>query len=375
MYLHYIRKILNEALNLLKWFGQANVHPKTVIPYPKTNELTAILDNLISAVENEHPNEAGLLKRCLPLLVTHKYSNGVWYNAYVLGEIIALVNVLDGMYEEAPKIFISHSSADKEIVKAFKEKVLMLGCGFEKDDIFCTLDADAINIGDDFRNSIIDNMRYCDYIFLMISEDYRKSEICHNEVGAAWALQNTKRVIPLKFPNLNFSQEDLGVLNVVKQAGSLNNKQQITKIYEELCEVYGIQPHLSKFVQYADEFIEIVNKQKSAAAKGTKAKETSKEIMDSLSDFDKTHLLEWANSEDGECWIIESMDGTFVELGKANYDISKGRVKADWKDFFERMIELDFADVDRMNSDGSPIYKLKKVAYDYVDKMEKIKTQ
>ena len=293
----------------------------------------------------------------------------------MLGEIIGIISVLDAIYTDFPKIFISHSSVDKEIVKAFKEKVLMLGCGFEKDDIFCTLDEDAIKLGTDFRKSIIDNMRCCDYIFLMISENYRKSEICHNEVGAAWALQDIKRVIPLKFPNLSFSQEDLGVLNVVKQAGSLNNKQQLIKIYEELCEVYDIQPHLSKFVQYAVEFIEIVNKQKSAAAKGTKAKETSKEILDSLSDFDKTHLLEWANSEDGECWIIESMDGTFVELGKANYDISKGRVKADWKDFFERMIELDFADVDCMNSDGSPIYKLKKAAYNYVDKIRKINNQ
>ena len=36
---------------------------------------------------------------------------------------------------------------------------------------------------------------------------------------------------------------------------------------------------------------------------------------------------------------------------------------------FERMIKLGFADVDRLNSDGTPIYKLKKAAYNYVDKM------
>lgn len=369
MYLHYTRKILNVALDQLKWFETVNVRPETVIPYPKTKELTAILDSMISAVEKVHPNEAGFLKRCLPQLVTHKYPNGVWLNAYVLGEIIGLVNVLDSMYKEAPKIFISHSSADKVIVKAFVEKILMLGCGFEKDDIFCTLDAGAIELGDDFRNSIIDNMHYCDYIFLMISENYRNSEICHNEVGAAWALQNTKRIIPLKFPNLSFSQEDLGVLNVVKQAGSLNNKQQITKIYEELCEVYDIKPNFSRFVQYADDFIEIVDKQKYSAEEGTKAKETSNKLMDFLSDFDKKHLLEWSNSEDGECWIIESMDGTFVQLGIEEYDISGGREKAKWDDFFERMLELGFAVVDRLNSDESPIYKLKKAAYDYVDKL------
>lgn len=371
MYLHYTREILNEAINQLVWFEEANVRPKTVIPYPKANELTATLDNLISAVENEHPYEAELLHKCSSRLITHKYSNGVWFNAYFFGEIIALVNVLDGMYYEAPKIFISHSSADKEIVKAFVEKILILGCGFEKDDIFCTLNTDAIDLGADFRQSIINNMHRCDYIFLMISENYRKSEICHNEVGAAWALQDTKRVIPLKFPNLSFSQEDLGVLNVVKQAGSLDSKQQITTIYEELCKVYGIKSDFTKFVQYLEDFIEIVNKHKPAVEKEIKKKESHNVILDSLTAFDKKRLMEWANSDDGECWIIESMDGTFVQLGKAEYDISGGREKAEWDDFINRVIELEFAVYDRSNSYGSPIYKLKKAAYDYVDKIGK----
>jgi len=370
MYLHYIRKIINEVLDQLKWFEKANVRSNTVIPYPRANRLTALLDQLIMAVENEHPNEAELLQMCSSKLITHKYPNGVWFNAYILGEIIGLVNVLDGLYEEAPKIFISHSSADKEIVKAFKEKVLMLGCGFEKDDIFCTLDADAINIGDDFRNSIIDNMRYCDYIFLMISENYRKSEICHNEVGAAWALQNTKRVIPLKFPNIGFSQDDLGVLNVVKQAGSLNNKQQITKIYEELCEVYGIQPHLSKFVQYADDFIEIVNKQKSAAAKGTIAKKDHDQILDSLSDFDKKRLLEWVKSGESSGSCTTTADGTYYELGTVVYPINTGREKSEFADFIERLKKINFVKFTG-SDDFSYYYELKKAAYDYVDKIDK----
>lgn len=40
MYLHYIRKIINEVLDQLKWFEKANVRPNTVIPYPRANGLT-----------------------------------------------------------------------------------------------------------------------------------------------------------------------------------------------------------------------------------------------------------------------------------------------------------------------------------------------
>lgn len=259
MYIHYTRRILNEAIDFLRAYQQANVGPNTVISYNRTGKLTNILNNLIAAVEQEHPNEAELLQESLFQLITYRYPNGVLYNAYSFGKIIGLVSVLDAMYEEQPKFFISHSSKDTEIVKAFIEKILILGCGFEKEDIFCTLDTNAIAIGADFRQSIIERMRQCDYIFLLISENYRKSEICHNEVGAAWALEDKKRIVPLKFPNLCFNQQDLGVLNVVKQAASINNREQLGTLYNELCQTYSINPDLSKFIHYKEDFLKIVN--------------------------------------------------------------------------------------------------------------------
>lgn len=370
MYLHYTRKILDKAISIINKYDDKLLSQS--LNYQQAETIVDALQNVIVAIKNSHPYEAELLTDCIQRgFIVSQPSQKYKFNLCIFGEVVSLLSVLNGLYYESPKIFISHSSADKEIVKAFVEKILMLGCGFNKDDIFCTLNSDAIDLGDDFRYSIIENMRYCDYIFLMISENYRQSEICHNEVGAAWALQDTKQVIPLKFPNLSFSQEDLGVLNVVKQAGTINDTQQITKIYDELCKVYGIRQDLPKFVQYMDEFIEIVNKQNSVVKKRTKAKEAPQRLSDTLSDFEKLHLIEWANVEDGECWIIGSMDGVFVQLGDKEYDISGGRAKADWEDFFDQMIKLGFADIDRLNSDESPIYKLKKAAYDYVDKMQK----
>lgn len=260
MYTHYTRKILDDTIDVLLKFEQNNIRPETLIAHSIYKELTEILQLLINAIYETHPNEARIVEKCLSQLIARKEPKGVLLNAYILGEIIGVISVLDDIYAESPKIFISHSSADKEIINAFVEKILILGCGFEKDDIFCTLNSDAIDLGADFRKSIINNMHNCDYIFLMISDNYRKSEICHNEVGAAWALQDTKRVIPLKFPNLSFSQEDLGVLNVVKQAGSINNKQQMTKIYDELCQMYDIRQDLPNYIQCLDDFVEIVNK-------------------------------------------------------------------------------------------------------------------
>lgn len=42
----------------------------------------------------------------------------------------------------------------------------MLGCKFERTDIFCTLDHSAIHTGEDFRNEIVKNMKGCDFIYV-----------------------------------------------------------------------------------------------------------------------------------------------------------------------------------------------------------------
>ena len=65
----------------------------------------------------------------------------------------------------------------------------------------------------------------------------------------------------IKFPNLSFSQEDLGVLTVVKQAASLNDQNQLMALYEELCKVYNITPQMVAFSRYVEEFINIVQEQ------------------------------------------------------------------------------------------------------------------
>ena len=133
----------------------------------------------------------------------------------------------------------------------------MLGCRFSTQDIFCTLDHTAIRTGDDFRDIIVDNMKSCDYVICIISENYRKSEVCQNEMGAAWAMEN-KRVLPFKFPNLSF--KEIGFLNVVKQAADITDESKLDELYVELCKYYDLQQDLINFNQRKADFINVVNK-------------------------------------------------------------------------------------------------------------------
>lgn len=155
------------------------------------------------------------------------------------------------------KFFISHSSEDKIIVNGFIKEILKLGCGFKDADIFCTLDTTAIRTGDDFREKIVENMKSCDFILLFISENYMKSEICHNEMGAAWALDD-KRALPFVLPDTTFSQ--MGFLNVVKQGASITDKRKLDEFYNEVCEYYAISSDWLSFNKAKEDFIAITTK-------------------------------------------------------------------------------------------------------------------
>lgn len=154
------------------------------------------------------------------------------------------------------KIFVSHASDDAPIVNAFIKEILRLGCNFELDDIFCTLDHTAIRTGDDFREQIVENMKSCDFILCFISENYQKSEICQNEMGAAWTMDN-KRILPFKFPNLSF--REIGFLNVVKQAADITDKTKLDELYRELTEHYDMPQNWINYNQRTTDFINRVH--------------------------------------------------------------------------------------------------------------------
>lgn len=104
-----------------------------------------------------------------------------------------------------PKVFISHASADKNIVCLFKDIILKGGIGLSDADIFFTSSPETgVPIGKNIPEYIKKNLRDCDYAFLMISENYKKSEVCLNEMGAAMVL--SKNLFPILLYNYDFDK-------------------------------------------------------------------------------------------------------------------------------------------------------------------------
>lgn len=156
------------------------------------------------------------------------------------------------------QIFISHSTKDKDIIECFVEKILVLGCGLNENNVFCTsIDGLGIKNGVDFRSHIRSNLKSADFVFIMVSSNYKKSEICLNEMGAAWADENVK-IKQFLFPDLDF--DSLGVLLEPTQAGKLEKSASLDEIYDEFADFSDKKKNTTRWNKHKSDFLEKLNK-------------------------------------------------------------------------------------------------------------------
>ena len=148
------------------------------------------------------------------------------------------------------KVFVSHSSKDEEIVNAFIT-LLTRGAGLSQEDIFCTsIDGMKIKNGEDIRKHIQVNVNGADFAILLVSKNYKASEVCLNEMGAVWAIG--KKVKAYVFPDLQ--EERVGWLINDKAAEKLNDETALASLYEELQQFYKLPMSFTGWTAQAKAF-------------------------------------------------------------------------------------------------------------------------
>lgn len=156
----------------------------------------------------------------------------------------------------AKRIFISHSSKDKDVMEKFTDEILQLGIGLSHEDIFCTsIEEMGIKNGEDIRRHIRDNVQSADFSYLMISKNYKQSEICLNEMGAVWATDNRVRYYIL--PDVDF--KEIGWLCDAYKADKLANSVVLDILEQELTDFYELprkgaiwSRHRQNFIDYCE---------------------------------------------------------------------------------------------------------------------------
>ena len=240
------REVLNETSALIeKIRTEINTgRCDTCMFCAKVSELHDLLVQLILLIKDDYPIECELLQKR-----TNRLVGCVKIGPYDFGAIMDLVTLLKTRENSAAieqpssvkvsgkRIFISHSSKDMKYVSMFANQILSLGIGISLDDIFCTSIEDlGIKNGEDIRKHIQENIRGAEYTFLMISDNYKASEICINEMGAVWAYDAKVRLYMLP----GASPDKIGWLCDTRQAQNLSSAVALDQLYKEMRTHFGI---------------------------------------------------------------------------------------------------------------------------------------
>jgi hypothetical protein len=135
------------------------------------------------------------------------------------------------------RIFVSHASNDKPLVEFFVEQVLRLGLEVPSDDIFCTsLEGMDIKNGEDFRQAIRSAISNAKIILLILTPNYKASEVCLNEMGAAWA--SNRCVIPLVVEPIAY--KSVGVLMEPRQIPRISDGVALSKLKDQMVSELGL---------------------------------------------------------------------------------------------------------------------------------------
>ncbi|MDP3003872.1 MAG: toll/interleukin-1 receptor domain-containing protein, partial [Bacteroidales bacterium] len=153
------------------------------------------------------------------------------------------------------KVFISHSSKDIGYIKPFVEHILQLGLDIPSERIFCSsIEGQGIVSGQYIPDRLRTEMKRSSIALLFISKDYKSSEICLNEIGAAWVSLKKECVIPLLLPNIDFNE--LGILDLNRMGLKITERSGILKLIQDCKEKLNPNFNLEKLNIKIENFLD-----------------------------------------------------------------------------------------------------------------------
>ncbi|MFI3326337.1 MAG: hypothetical protein R3Y35_09210 [Clostridia bacterium] len=161
------------------------------------------------------------------------------------------------------KIFISHSSEDKNSVELFVE--LLEFIGLDNDNMFCSsIPGYGIPLGKKIYDYLRDEFNNFElHVIFIHSENFYSSCVCLNEMGAAWMAKNKYTSILL--PNFSFSKMK-GVVNSSDIAIKLDNddvsdtRHRLDELYRTIIYDFGLKAKFaSRWEEKRNKFITEVN--------------------------------------------------------------------------------------------------------------------
>lgn len=187
------------------------------------------------------------------------------------------------------KVFISHASEDKQIVSLFVDQILCAGSGVNIEDVIYTSrdDSGVVN-GNDIPSCIKDGIKLAAIFFMMVSEKYRNSEVCLNEMGAAWMLDDLPKKI-LLMPGSSFNK--IGWLMSLKKGTELSDSSGLDALHDQIIDILSTRIQTATWNRCKEVFLnklnELTNKTSNHSIRSLDSYEDEIDIIDMRESFEK----------------------------------------------------------------------------------------
>ncbi|ROR28082.1 TIR domain-containing protein [Mobilisporobacter senegalensis] len=260
--------------------------------------------------------------------------------------------------QKSPKIFISHSSLDKDYVSKLIE--LFDGIGLNEQQVFCSsITGYDIPLNEDIYEYLKQQFQNHElHVIFILSDNYYDSVACMNEMGASWILQNKYTTILL--PGFEF-KEIKGAINPRQIGLKLDNeltdvKNKLGQLKDSIIEEFGLtRINDVRWEEKRNEFINAIYKQNTNG----KLSENSQ------------YLLKTACSDpQGTIIKIETLDGTSICVGKIEFITSQERREvAKWEDSLRELLKEGY--IEEKGTKGE-IFVTTLKGYDYISDLKSV---
>lgn len=281
------------------------------------------------------------------------------------------------MPQKKPKIFISHSSLDKEFVETLVDLLEFIGLN-NKQQLICTsvsgygipLDKDIYEY---LKEQFIDHDLH---LIFVLSDNYYHSVPCLNEMGAAWVLQ--KKYTTVLLPGFKF-EEIKGAINprqigLKLDADLIDIKDKLGQLKNTILEEFDLPPiNETRWESKRDKFIETISKiSTKASASPITDSGNSHNLPNSpysLSEEALTLLKAACLDQNGTIIKIQTFNGvTITSNNKSFIPSQEPREVATWEDALESLIILRL--ITQKDKKGE-VYGVTKKGYDYIEQLQK----
>lgn len=277
-------------------------------------------------------------------------------NKYYPTESKSKVNDKTKEVIKSPKIFISHSSYDRDYVSSIVQ--LLEDLGIREDQLFCSsIPGYGIPLDEDIYDYLKQQFQDHDlHIIFVLSNKYYESPACLNEMGATWVLQ--KRYTTILLPGFDF-KEVKGAISPTKIAikldgDSLDVKEKLGQLKDSIGKEFGL-PSISgiRWEKKRNDFIDKINMHK----------ETNQQISD-----EAIELLSFACEHND--YIIKTVDlsGVDIEIsGKHFITLQITEEVARWENAISELLS---AHLIKCRDIKGELFAVLKSGYEFYEKLE-----